>query len=214
MNNQTWLKILEQNRIIAVIRSDDINMGYQMAKSVALGGIKLIEITFNSEQPTNLIDKLSQDLPNCIIGAGTILSMTQLKEAIACNSQFIFSPHLDLNLIKIAQKNNVQIIPGTLTPTEIITALQGGVSCVKVFPIQAVGGATYIKYIKAPLGNIPIIPTGGVTLNNASELILAGAIAVGLGGDLFPQELIRTESWEKITLRANTLVEQLSIIKV
>ena len=214
MNNQTWLKILEQNRIIAVIRSDDINIGYQMAKSVALGGIKLIEITFNSEKPTNLIEKLSQDLPNCIIGAGTILNSIQLKEAIACNSQFIFSPHLDVNLIKIAQKNDVQIIPGTLTPTEIITALQRGVSCVKVFPIQAVGGATYIKYIKAPLGNIPIIPTGGVTSNNASELILAGAIAVGLGGDLFPEELIRAESWEKITLRAKTLVEKLSIIKV
>jgi 2-dehydro-3-deoxyphosphogluconate aldolase/(4S)-4-hydroxy-2-oxoglutarate aldolase len=98
-----------------------------------------------------------------------------------------------------------------LTPTEIVTAWEAGASCIKVFPIQAVGGASYIKALQGPLGNIPLIPTGGVSLENAQEFLKAGAIAVGLSGELFPKALIATEDWKAIAQRARTLREHLAI---
>jgi 2-dehydro-3-deoxyphosphogluconate aldolase/(4S)-4-hydroxy-2-oxoglutarate aldolase len=104
----------------------------------------------------------------------------------------------------------VPIVPGALSPTEIVTAWKAGASSVKVFPIQAVGGASYIKALQGPLGHIPLIPTGGVTLENAKEFIAAGAIAVGLSGELFPKPLIVAEDWEAIAQRAKTLKEHLA----
>jgi 2-dehydro-3-deoxyphosphogluconate aldolase / (4S)-4-hydroxy-2-oxoglutarate aldolase len=207
MKQKTWLNLLEQNRIIAVIRCNDIQQGLAMAQAVATGGIKLIEITWNSDQPAVLIHQLRSLLPDCIIGAGTILNSQDLKNAIAVGSQFIFTPHTDLNLIEIAQKNGIPIIPGALTPTEIITAWNAGANSVKIFPIQSVGGAEYLKHIQAPLPQIPLIPTGGVNIKNASQLIESGAIAVGLGGDLFPKDLVLTENLEAITLRAKQIFD-------
>jgi 2-dehydro-3-deoxyphosphogluconate aldolase/(4S)-4-hydroxy-2-oxoglutarate aldolase len=101
-------------------------------------------------------------------------------------------------------------VPGALTPTEIVTAWDSGATCVKVFPIEAVGGANYIKSLQGPLGHIPLIPTGGVTLENAKEFIKAGAIAVGLSGDLFPKPLIAAQDWDAIAQRAKTLKQQLA----
>ena len=98
---------------------------------------------------------------------------------------------------------------GALSPTEIVTAWQAGATCVKVFPVQAVGGAAYIRSLQGPLSQIPLIPTGGVTLENAKRFLEAGAVAVGLSGDLFPQAAIATEDWQAVTARSQALVDQL-----
>jgi 2-dehydro-3-deoxyphosphogluconate aldolase/(4S)-4-hydroxy-2-oxoglutarate aldolase len=124
-------------------------------------------------------------------------------------AQFLFTPHVNTALIKAAVAADVPIVPGALSPTEIVTAWDAGASCVKVFPIEAVGGTSYIKSLQGPLGHIPLIPTGGVRLENAMSFIAAGAIAVGLSGDLFPKPLIAAGDWEAIALRAKTLKEQL-----
>ena len=129
--------------------------------------------------------------------------------AIDSGAQFLFTPHTDLTLIQTAVKANIPIIPGALSPTEIVTAWQAGASCVKVFPIQAVGGVNYIRNLQGPLGNIPLIPTGGVTLKNAKEFLQAGAIAVGLAGDLFPQNLITQADWQGISRNAKKLMQQI-----
>ena len=132
-----------------------------MAQAVAAGGMRLIEITWNSERAADLISQLQSELPNCVIGSGTLLTLEDLQGAIAAGAQFCFTPHTNLTLIQAAAKRQMPIIPGALSPTEIVTAWQAGAPCVKVFPVGAVGGAGYIRSLQGPLGQIPLIPTGG-----------------------------------------------------
>lgn len=209
----SWRKLLRQHRAISVIRSHDLNLGLNMAKAAAAGGIKLIEITWNSQNPAQLIQQLKQELPDCIIGTGTILTQEDLNTAINSGIQFCFTPHVNQILIKTAINQQIPIIPGALSPTEIVTAWQMGASCVKVFPVQAVGGSAYIKGLQGPLGEIPLIPTGGVTLENAAHFIEAGAIAVGLSGQLFPHHAIKHQDWQFITRQAETLNTRLHTFK-
>ncbi|MFB2892578.1 bifunctional 4-hydroxy-2-oxoglutarate aldolase/2-dehydro-3-deoxy-phosphogluconate aldolase [Aerosakkonemataceae cyanobacterium BLCC-F50] len=214
MSRKLWVKVLQQERAIAVIRAQNWEQGCQMAKAVAAGGMKLIEITWNSDRPEKTISYLRSELPDCQIGCGTLLNLEQLEKAIASGAEFLFTPHVDLTLIQTAIKANIPIVPGALSPTEIVTAWQAGASCVKVFPIQAVGGASYIRSLQGPLGNIPLIPTGGVTLKNALEFLQAGAIAVGLAGDLFPQNLINKADWQAISTNAKNLMQQINLINM
>ena len=201
----SWQAILQEQKVIAVIRSPELTIGLGMAEAVARGGMKLIEVTWNSEQPQELISQLRARLPHCIIGAGTILNVSQLQEAIACGAQFLFSPHCDPRLIESAIANKIPFVPGVLSPTEIVHAWQAGASAVKVFPIQTVGGADYIKSLQGPLGHIPLIPTGGVTIDNAQSMLAAGAIAVGLSSNLFPFSLVKEQNWQGITHRTHSL---------
>jgi 2-dehydro-3-deoxyphosphogluconate aldolase/(4S)-4-hydroxy-2-oxoglutarate aldolase len=209
MSNESWLTLLRQHRSIAVIRASQLSLGRQMAQAVAAGGMPLIEITWNTDRAPELISQLRLELPHCKIGTGTLLNLEQLQQAIDAGAQFLFTPHVDPALIAAAVDAGVPIVPGALSPTEIVTAWNAGASCVKVFPIEAVGGASYIKSLQGPLGQIPLIPTGGVTLENAKSFIAAGAIALGLSGDLFPKALIAAEDWEAIAQRAKTLQQQL-----
>ena len=210
--SQNLLNIFKEKQVIAVIRSSDFQTAISMANAVAKGGIELIEITWNSEKPTIIVEKLQQELPNCLIGAGTILTLKDLNQAISCGCKFIFSPHTNLHLIHQANENNIPIIPGALTPTEIVNAWQNGATAVKVFPIESVGGAKYIKNLHSPLNHIPLIPTGGVNLENAKGLINAGGIAVGLSSTLFPKKLIQEKNWQSITDIAINIKKALSII--
>jgi len=211
MSDESWLKVLQKQRAIAVIRAKNWQQACQMAKAVAAGGMELIEITWNSDRPGETISYLRGELPNCKIGTGTLLNLPQMQQAIASGAEFLFTPHVDLSLIQAALDAGVPIVPGALSPTEIVTAWQGGGSCVKVFPIQAVGGANYIRSLQGPLGDIPLIPTGGVTLKNAFEFLQAGAIAVGLAGDLFPHKLVAEGDWQGISQNAQELMQQIKM---
>ncbi|MEM1167580.1 MAG: bifunctional 4-hydroxy-2-oxoglutarate aldolase/2-dehydro-3-deoxy-phosphogluconate aldolase [Cyanobacteria bacterium P01_H01_bin.35] len=210
MTQENWLKTLQKNPVIAVIRTSKMELARQMAKAVAAGGIRIIEITWNTNQAAELITLLRSELPTCTIGTGTLLTLEELQKALKIGCQFVFTPHTNSAMIETAKIAGVPIIPGALSPTEIVTAWQAGASCVKIYPISAVGGANYIKSLQGPLGEIPLIPTGGVTLENAKEFINAGAIAVGLSGKLFPKKLIIAEDWEAIAQQAQVLVKQLS----
>jgi 2-dehydro-3-deoxyphosphogluconate aldolase/(4S)-4-hydroxy-2-oxoglutarate aldolase len=207
----SWLTQLQKHRAIAVIRYPQLELGSQMAKAVSSGGMQLIEITWNSDQPAELVRQLRSELPSATIGAGTILDLNQLREAIASGAQFLFCPHVDSALIQAAVEAGVPIIPGALSPTEIVTAWQAGASCIKVFPVQSVGGVNYIKNLQDPLGQIPLIPTSGVTKENAGGFLEAGAIAVGLSSQLFPQQLVAARDWEGIAERAKSFYHQLVI---
>jgi len=193
------------HKFIGVVRSAQFDLGLAMAQSLRDGGMRLIEITWNSDRPADMVSKLKFLLPDCTIGVGTVTSVEELTMAIACGAEFVFSPHVNLPLIEAAMKANIPIIPGALTPTEILTGWQAGATAVKVFPVKAMGGASYINCLQGPLGNIPMIPTGGVTLENAQDFIKAGALAVGLSGDLFPQELLDKRDWEAISRRLRLL---------
>jgi len=214
MPNQVWLSQLKIHRAIAVIRAPKMVWGEQMALAVASGGMGLIEITWNCDRAPELISQLRSQLPNCMIGTGTLFNVQQLEEAIACGAQFLFSPHTDPDMIKAAVAQNIPMIPGALTPTEIITAWNYGASCVKVFPVQAVGGTSYIKSLQGPLGHIPLIPTGGVMLENAKAFLEAGAVAVGLSGELFPKKWVLEENWDGITEQAKNLKQRLLTLEI
>jgi 2-dehydro-3-deoxyphosphogluconate aldolase/(4S)-4-hydroxy-2-oxoglutarate aldolase len=210
MNHQSWLTLLKKHRAIAVIRSSEKELARHMASSVAAGGIQFIEITWNTDKAAELIAELRSEFHTFSIGTGTLLNLEQLQQAIDCGAQFLFTPHTDLAMIKTAVDAGVPIVPGAFSPTEILTAWQAGATCVKVFPISALGGAAYLKSLQGPLGHIPLIPTGGVTLENAKIFIEAGAIAVGLAGELFPKELVENGDWEAIVQIARTLTQNLT----
>jgi len=176
-----------------------------MASAVSEGGMKLIEVTWNSVNPDILVSKLREKLPDCVIGVGTILDEPSLDLAINSGAEFIFSPHTNLQLITKANQAKIPVIPGAFSPTEIVTAWQNGADCVKVFPINILGGINYLKALQGPLGDIPLIPTGGVTINNAAEFLKNGAMAVGLSGELFPKDAIMNKDWELIRKKAELL---------
>ncbi|MBD1864562.1 MULTISPECIES: bifunctional 4-hydroxy-2-oxoglutarate aldolase/2-dehydro-3-deoxy-phosphogluconate aldolase [Trichocoleus] len=214
MSESFWLSTLKQERAIAVIRAPTFELGQQMARAVAMGGMRLIEITWNSDRAPELIASLRSELPNCLVGTGTLLTRAQLQSAIAAGAQFLFTPHVDFGLIQLALQQGVPIVPGALSPTEIVTAWQAGASSVKVFPVQAVGGATYIRNLQGPLGQIPLIPTGGVTVENAKDFLAAGAIAVGLSGNLFPAAAIQAGNWPAIAQQARILCQQVANVSI
>ncbi|MEB3211652.1 MAG: bifunctional 4-hydroxy-2-oxoglutarate aldolase/2-dehydro-3-deoxy-phosphogluconate aldolase [Leptolyngbyaceae bacterium] len=210
MTPDDWLRLLSQHPVIAVIRVGDRPLGEHMAHVAAAAGIRLIEITWNSADAARSICTLRRELPDCFIGTGTVLDGSMLEGAIAAGAQFVFSPHTDAELIRTAIQQQVPMIPGALTPTEIITAWNAGAYSVKVFPVSTLGGASYIRSLQGPLGHIPLIPTGGMTVQSAKDCLDAGAIAVGISSHLFPKSLIDTNRWDIITERAASLVTALT----
>lgn len=205
-----WLQLLRQHKAIAVIRSNDFDLAYQMAQAVAAGGINIIEVTWNSKLPKQLITLLRQELPQCTVGTGTILDLQQLTSAVNAGAEFAFAPHYDPAVLKTCLSTyKIPFVPGVSSPTEAVRAWQQGARAVKVFPIKALGGAEYIKCLQGPLSHIPLIPTGGITIENASKMIQAGAIAVGISSNLFPPEALVNQDWLAITTRTKYLLEKL-----
>ncbi|HZG39835.1 MAG TPA: bifunctional 4-hydroxy-2-oxoglutarate aldolase/2-dehydro-3-deoxy-phosphogluconate aldolase [Nodosilinea sp.] len=213
MERDTFLALLRQHRAIAVIRTSEVDLSLHLAQAAEAGGIRLIEITWDSAHPEYLVDRLRQLLPHCHIGIGTALSVTDLKHAAGAGAQFCFCPHTDPALIDLAQCLQIPIVPGALTPNEIVAAWQAGATAVKVFPVSALGGASYIRSLQGPLAHIPLVPTGGVTVENAATMVQAGAIAVGLSTGLFPPALVADRNWTAITALATPLVKRFSIAK-
>lgn len=212
MVQESWVHVVQQQRAIAVIRAPHLEAGLAMARAVAAAGMRLIEITWNSEKAAQIVSRLRVELPDCRIGAGTLLTLEQLQEAIDAGAQFCFTPHTNPTLIQYACDRQMPIVPGALSPSEIVAAWQAGATCVKVFPVQAVGGASYIRAIRSPLGCIPLIPTGGVTLENARTFIAAGAFAIGLSSELFPEVAIVRQDWATVTERAGRLMHHLHTV--
>jgi 2-dehydro-3-deoxyphosphogluconate aldolase / (4S)-4-hydroxy-2-oxoglutarate aldolase len=210
-----WLKLLRQHKAIAIIRCDDFNLAYNMAQAVAAAGMNLIEITWNSDRPAQLIARLRESLPHCTIGTGTILDANQLATAVDAGAQFAFSPCFDARLLETClSRYEIPFMPGVFSPTEAVNAWQHGAKVVKVFPIKSLGGAEYVKCLQGPLGHIPLIPTGGVTVENAVKMIEAGAIAVGISSSLFPSLAIANQQWSQITERTKVMLDQLQITEL
>jgi 2-dehydro-3-deoxyphosphogluconate aldolase/(4S)-4-hydroxy-2-oxoglutarate aldolase len=204
----SWLNLLQQHRIIAVVRADNVGVAREMALASAAGGIKLIEIAWNTDRAESLIPKLQQELPDCKIGTGTVLDVGMAERAIDCGCKFLFTPHTNPELIAKGIEHNIPVIAGALTPTEIITAWQAGAAAVKVFPIKVMGGVDYLQCLQPVLRDIPLIPTGGVTLQNADKFLEAGAIAVGISSDLFSSEAVMEDDWTTIIARSQALIQK------
>lgn len=204
---QRWLSTLHTHRVIAVIRAQTVESGLNMALAAAEGGIHLLEITWNSYQPVALLQAIQQAIPHCTVGVGTILKEEDLRIAIATGAQFCFSPHTSLALLNHGRNVHIPTVAGAMTPTEILTAWESGAASVKIFPIKAFGGVTYLQCLQGPLGHIPLIPSGGVTVENATELLAAGATAVGISSGLFTAEHVRHQDWHSIQKQAAHLTQ-------
>ena len=172
--------------IVPVIRASSSREALMAAEAVAEGGIPIVEITMTVPGAVEVIRELAKSSGSKIlIGAGTVLDAEAARRCRDAGAQFLVSPALNVETIEFATKEDLLIMAGALTPTEIVKAWKAGADFVKVFPCGQVGGAKYIKAIKGPLPQIPLVPTGGVNLNTAAEFLEAGAEALGVGSELF-----------------------------
>ena len=178
----TPLSQILQHKIVAILRGVNPKDVLNIASALHEGGIQIIEVTLNSDEALSLIEKLSAAFQNrMLVGAGTVLTVKDARNAVAAGASFLISPTLDLEVIKIAKDNSVISIPGAYTPTEVFTAWKNGADIIKVFPAP---GPDYIKNILAPLNQIPLMPTGGIDTQNIAAYKNAGASAYGIGSSL------------------------------
>ncbi|MCI0454829.1 MAG: bifunctional 4-hydroxy-2-oxoglutarate aldolase/2-dehydro-3-deoxy-phosphogluconate aldolase [Candidatus Dadabacteria bacterium] len=198
---------MKKNKVFGVIRAEDTENAFRLAEACIEGGLKLVEITFTFPGAQLVIQELSKR-SDIIVGAGTILSIDMAKTAAASGARFIISPHTDKEIISYARSNELLIASGALTSSEILNAWNLGVDLVKIFPVKAVGGASYIKAIKETLPFIEIMTTGGVTIDNFTEFLKAGAAAVGLSSSLMVSGSL-TDS-KIISQRAKMVIQKLS----
>jgi 2-dehydro-3-deoxyphosphogluconate aldolase/(4S)-4-hydroxy-2-oxoglutarate aldolase len=202
------LKALSREKIVAIIRGISAQSGDATAIALADGGIVFLEVTLNTDGALNMISRFRENYDGRLrIGAGTVLDLGQAKEAIAAGAEYIISPNLDEEVIYYGVEQGVQVWPGTMTPTEIVRAYKAGASAVKVFPMGSLG-INYLKEIRAPLNHIPMVATGGVNLQNINSVLDAGAIAVGLGGNLVDKQLVNDGKFNELTLLAQAFVAQ------
>jgi 2-dehydro-3-deoxyphosphogluconate aldolase/(4S)-4-hydroxy-2-oxoglutarate aldolase len=211
---KTSLSSLTDSGIIAVVRRLDPTKTLKAIESLVNGGITGIEITVDSEGAIPLIQEAKREFgSDAVIGAGTILDGTSAREAILAGAEFIFSPTLSQETIEMSRRYGKVVIPGVMTPTEMLRAYEWGADAVKIFPASVLG-PSFIKDVKGPLGHIPIVPTGGINLENLSAYIQAGAIAVGVGGSLMNPILIQENQWIELTDLAKQFVEEVKRARV
>lgn len=186
--------------LIPVIRVSSAQEAIDVADAVKEGGVGFIEITMTVPGAIEVVKELAQKYKDeIILGAGTILDPETGRAALLAGAQFIVTPTLNLNLIELAHRYSVVIVPGAATPTEILTAWNAGADMVKVFPAAQLGGPEYIKALRAPLPQILLVPTGGVNLQNAGAFIKAGATALGVGGELVDKKAVKEKKFQVIT---------------
>lgn len=202
------MQALAREKIVAIIRGISAESGDATAKALADGGIVFLEVTLNTDGALDMISRFRENYEGRLrIGAGTVLDLGQAKEAVAAGAEYIISPNLDEEVIYYGVEQGVQVWPGTMTPTEIVRAYKAGASAVKVFPMGSLG-INYLKEIRAPLNHIPMVATGGVNLQNINSVLAAGAIAVGLGGNLVDKQLVKEGKFEELTKLAKSYVAE------
>ena len=195
-----------QHKIVAIIRGAEAGDVMKFATALYKGGVRILEVTLNSPDALGAIELLSLEMSGkMFVGAGTVLSPEAAREAIAKGASFIISPSLDLSVIQATKLSGAVSIPGALTPTEILTAYNNGADIIKVFPASV--GPRYFKDLRGPFPQIPLMPTGGVSLDNIREYQKAGAVAYGIGSSLIDtSKEITDEYLEAVTQNAKALM--------
>jgi 2-dehydro-3-deoxyphosphogluconate aldolase/(4S)-4-hydroxy-2-oxoglutarate aldolase len=194
--------------IIPVVRVTSAQEAMDVSDAIKEGGISLIEITMSVHGALDVIKELTKKYKDGIImGAGTILDPETARAALLAGAQFIVTPTLNLDVIQMAHRYSAVVVPGAMTPTEILTAWNAGADMVKVFPAAQLGGPEYLKALKGPLPQILLVPTGGVNLQNAGAFIKAGASAIGVGGELVDKKAVKEKKFNVITENARAFLK-------
>ena len=208
MNKQKIRDRIAEIGVVPVVRASSSREALIAAEAVCQGGIPIVEITMTVPGAVEVIRELSKSSASeVLIGAGTVLDPETARRCLDAGAQFLVSPGLNLQTVELAVREKILIMAGALTPTEVITAWNAGSDFVKIFPCGQVGGAKYIKALKGPLPQIPLVPTGGVNLNTAAEFIEAGAAALGIGGELVQAEALKSGKSQIIADNARKFVE-------
>lgn len=194
--------------LIPVVRAESSDIAMQAVDAIREGGISVLEITMTVPGAIRVIEEVARRFGgDVIVGAGTVLDSETARACMLAGAQFIVSPALDLETISCCRRYSIPVLPGAMTPSEVVSAWKAGADFVKVFPANAVGGPTYIKALKAPLPQIRLVPTGGVSLKTAADFIKAGAVALGVGADLVDTVALRAGESKLITERARQFIE-------
>jgi 2-dehydro-3-deoxyphosphogluconate aldolase/(4S)-4-hydroxy-2-oxoglutarate aldolase len=206
-NEQVRQRILEVG-IVPVVRASTGAQAMRAAEAVRAGGIPVVELTMTVPGAVEVIAQLVKSMgEDVLVGAGTVLDVEAAKRCMDAGAQFLVSPGFDLATVQFAQQAGILIMAGALTPTEVITAWKAGSDLVKIFPCGTVGGAKYIKALKAPLPQVPMVPTGGVNLETAADFLRAGAAALGVGGELIAASALKSGNLKAITESARQFIE-------
>jgi 2-dehydro-3-deoxyphosphogluconate aldolase/(4S)-4-hydroxy-2-oxoglutarate aldolase len=205
---ETLAKIMEEG-VVPVIRVASAVEAFEVAKAIHEGGISVVEVTMSVPGALDVMKEVTQKFgKEVLLGAGTILDPETARAALLSGAQFIVTPTLNLEVIRMCKRYSAVVIPGTLTPTEILTAWEAGSDLVKVFPIAQVGGPAYIRALRGPLPHIPMVPTGGVNVQNAGEFIKAGAAAIAAGGELVDKKAVAEKKFSVIAENARKFVAE------
>jgi len=209
MRRDEALEIILTTKVIAVIRMSDTEKLAKVAEAIKQGGIRAIEITMTTPSALEIIAAMAKKkTAGILIGAGTVLDPETAAQAIHAGADFIVSPVTNFDLIRVCRRYDVFAAPGAFTPTEILAAWERGADVVKVFPATSVG-PKYFKDIKGPLPQVRLMPTGGVSLENAREFISNGACCVAIGTALLDKKAIEAGNWDVLTQKAGALVDSL-----
>jgi 2-dehydro-3-deoxyphosphogluconate aldolase / (4S)-4-hydroxy-2-oxoglutarate aldolase len=203
MDKQQVRERIVEIGVVPVVRASSAWEARMAADAVCEGGIPIVEITMTVPGAVEVIRELAKNSPaDVLVGAGTVLNAEVARRCLDAGAQFLVSPGLNLQVIHLAVAEGKLMMAGALTPTEVITAWEAGSDLVKVFPCGQLGGAKYIKALRGPLPQVPLVPTGGVNLHTAAEFIEAGAAALGVGGELVRSDALRAGKPEVIVENA------------
>jgi 2-dehydro-3-deoxyphosphogluconate aldolase/(4S)-4-hydroxy-2-oxoglutarate aldolase len=206
MNKEQVRARIQEIGIIPGIRVSSPEDALFAAEAVASGGIPIVEVTMTVPGAIDVISHLVRSGAELIVGAGTVWDTEMARRCLDAGAQFLTSTGLDMQTVEFAARENVVIFPGALTPSEVMMAWKAGADFVKVFPCSQLGGAPYVKALKAPFPQVPLIASGGVNQQNAAEFFLAGATAIGVGAHLIPKKAIELRQPHRIHELAVRLV--------
>jgi 2-dehydro-3-deoxyphosphogluconate aldolase/(4S)-4-hydroxy-2-oxoglutarate aldolase len=198
---------IEEIAIIPAVRVSSREDALFACEAVEQAGIPIVELTMTVPGAVDLLSAMGKYNSGVIAGAGTVLDLDTAARCVDAGAQFLTSPGLETELVEFAAKRGVLVLPGALTPTEVLNAWKAGGDMVKVYPCSQVGGAKYIKSLRGPFPKIPLIASGGVNHHTAPEFIIAGAAALGIGGNLIPKEAIEQRQPERIAELARRFKE-------
>jgi len=191
------LKLIEQEKIIGIIRTEKTEQALHVADAMAAGGLKLIEVTCTVPDYVAVLKRIKRHR-GVTAGAGTVTDMERAKAVIEAGAKFVVAPNVDEKIIAYVKKQGCVMMPGAATPTEILRAWRLGADVVKVFPISALGGSAYLGHLKGPLPDVRLMPTGDIELEQIDEYLRAGAFCVGVGSAIIDGHALADEAWERI----------------
>ncbi|MEM6313730.1 MAG: bifunctional 4-hydroxy-2-oxoglutarate aldolase/2-dehydro-3-deoxy-phosphogluconate aldolase [Planctomycetota bacterium] len=194
--------------VVAVVRTPTADAAVEVVKALAAGGVIAAEITFTVPNAAAAIARVRDLDLGVLLGAGTVTTAEQAHQAIDAGATYLVSPHLALEVMGVADERDVSTLPGALTPAEVFAAWAAGADVVKIFPAARMG-PSYIKDLRGPYPDIPMMPTGGVSAANVHEWIAAGAVAVGVGSELVNKQSVAEQNWADLSRRAEELMAAL-----